>query len=207
MSEHPGVMDAGEFDLVGFAVGVVDRAQALPGRVRAGDRIIGFGQPGLRCNGYSLARAALLERAGRHLDDPAWSGAHHSLGEELMAPSVIYAPAMLKLREHVDVHAFAHITGGGLPGNLNRVLPDHCDAIVHRGRWEEPRIFGEIQRSGGVSDEEMEHVFNLGVGMVAVVPESDALRAVDAVRAAKHDAWVIGEIADGHGRVHVDRDT
>jgi phosphoribosylformylglycinamidine cyclo-ligase len=205
MSEHPGVMDEGEFDLVGFAVGVVDRANALPGRVRAGDAIVGFGQPGLRCNGYSLARAALLDRAGRSLDDPAWPGAHHSLGEELMNPSEIYAPAMLRVREHVGVHAFAHITGGGLPGNVNRVLPDNCDAVVQRGRWEEPRIFGEIQRAGDVPDAEMEHVFNLGVGMVAIVADHDALRTVDAIRAAKHDAWVIGEVVDGHGNVHVER--
>src|SRR5436190_2118459 len=125
MSEHPGVMELGEFDLVGFAVGVVDRAQVLPKGVRAGDRVIGFGHPGLRCNGYSLARAALLERAGRTLDGPAWPGAHHTLGEELLKPSVIYAPAMAQIRKHVDVHAFAHVTGGGIPGNLVRVLPDH----------------------------------------------------------------------------------
>ncbi len=206
MSEHPGVMEAGEFDLVGFAVGVVDRAQVLPRGVRPGDRIIGFGQPGLRCNGYSLARAALLERAGRDLDGPAWDGAHHTLGEELMAPSEIYAPAMLRLRDQAEVHAFAHITGGGLPGNLVRVLPDHCDAVVHRGRWEEPRIFGEIRRAGDVPAAEMEHVFNLGVGMTAVVAGGDALHAVDVVRAAKHDAWVIGEIVDGHGHVRVERE-
>ena len=95
----------------------------LPARVRAGDRVVGFASPGLRCNGYSLAREALLDRADRRLDDPAWPGAHHSLADELLRPSVIYAPAMLKLREHVPVHTFAHVTGGGIPGNLARVLP------------------------------------------------------------------------------------
>src|SRR5262249_8019246 len=144
LSEHPGVMEPGEFDLVGFAVGVVDRADVLPAKVATGDRVIGFGHPGLRCNGYSLARAALLEGAGRDLFGPAWDGAHHSLADELLAPSVIYAPAMLRLRDHVEVRAFAHITGGGLPGNLVRVLPDGCDAVVHRSQWDEPRIFGEI---------------------------------------------------------------
>jgi phosphoribosylformylglycinamidine cyclo-ligase len=204
MSEHPGVMAPGEFDLVGFAVGVVDRDAVLPKNVRTGDRVIGFGHPGLRCNGYSLARAALLDRAGRTLEGPAWAGAHHSLGEELLKPSVIYAPAMARLREHIDVHAFAHITGGGIPGNIVRVLPDDCDAVVQRGKWEEPRIFGEIQAAGDVSDDEMANVFNLGVGMVAVVAADDALHALDAIRAAKHDAWVIGDIVDGHGRVHVE---
>ncbi len=100
--------------------------------MKPGDVVVGFASPGLRCNGYSLARKALLDRAGRRLDDPAWKGAHHSLGDELLRPSVIYAPAMRKLREHVDVHAFAHVTGGGIPDNLARVLPAHCDAALHR---------------------------------------------------------------------------
>lgn len=204
MSEHPGIMEPGEFDLVGFAVGVVERSKLLPAGVRAGDRIVGMGSPGLRCNGYSLARAALLERGGRRLDDPAWSGAHHSLADELLRPSVIYAPAMLAVSRQVPVHAFAHITGGGIPGNLERVLPDRCDAVVHRGSWEEPRIFAEIQRDGEVPDAEMEHVFNLGLGMLAIVPASEAFRAVDAVRSAGHDAWVVGEIVGGHGRAAVE---
>jgi phosphoribosylformylglycinamidine cyclo-ligase len=206
ISEHPDVMEPGEFDLVGFAVGVVERSEILPRDVHAGDQIIGFGSPGLRCNGYSLARRALFERRGRTIDEPAWDGAHHSLGAELLVPSVIYAPSMAELRRHVDVHAFAHITGGGIPGNLIRSLPDRCDAVVHRGTWEEPRIFSEIQAAGDVSDEEMEQVFNLGLGMLAVVPRGEAFRALDAVRAAGQDAWIVGEIVDGHGRAHIDRD-
>jgi phosphoribosylformylglycinamidine cyclo-ligase len=198
-------MEPGEFDLVGFAVGVVERLEILPQGVRTGDQIIGFGSPGLRCNGYSLARRALLERRSRALDEPAWRGAHHSLGEELLIPSVIYAPAMAELRRQAEVHAFAHITGGGIPGNLGRALPDRCDGVVHRGRWEEPRIFAEIQSAGGVTDAEMEHVFNLGLGMLAVVPRGEVFRALDAVRATGHDAWVVGEIVDGHGRAIVDR--
>ena len=204
MSEHPGVMEPGEFDLVGFAVGVVERARVLPRNVRAGDRIIGIASPGLRCNGYSLARAALLDRGGRDLSGAAWAGAHHSLAAELLRPSAIYAPAMLKLASEVSVHAFAHVTGGGIPGNLVRVLPDRCDAKVRRGDWEEPRIFAEIQRAGDVPAAEMEHVFNLGLGMLAVVPQDAALHALDVVRAEKHDAWVVGEIVDGHGRVHME---
>jgi phosphoribosylformylglycinamidine cyclo-ligase len=103
------------------------------------------------------------------------------------------------------VHAFAHITGGGIPGNLVRSLPGRCDGIVHRGTWEEPRIFGEIQAAGGVSDDEMESVFNLGLGMLAVVPRGEAFRALDAVRAAGQDAWIVGEIVEGHGHAIVDR--
>ena len=205
MSEHPGVMDPGEFDLVGFAVGVAERAGVLPKDVRAGDRIVGLASPGLRCNGYSLARAALLERGGRDLEGPAWDGAHHSLASELLEPSRIYAPALVKLADELPVHAFAHITGGGLPGNIVRVLPDRCDARVTRGTWEEPRIFSEIQSAGAVPDDEMEHVFNLGLGMVAIVPPDAALHAVDIARAAGHDAWLVGEIVDGHRHVHLER--
>jgi phosphoribosylformylglycinamidine cyclo-ligase len=205
MSEHPDIMEPGEFDLVGFAVGVVDRDRVLPSKVRPGDVLIGLASPGLRCNGYALARRALLDRAVRRLDDAAWSGAHHTLGEELIRPSVIYAPAMRKLREQVEVHAFAHITGGGLPDNIARVLPSHCDALVRRGAWDEPRIFGEIQTAGDVADVEMEHVFNLGIGMVAVVAAKDRFDALDAVRAAGQEATLVGEVSEGRGRVSISR--
>jgi phosphoribosylformylglycinamidine cyclo-ligase len=205
MSEHPGLMEPGEFDLVGFAVGVVERDALLPQNVRAGDRIVGLASPGLRCNGYSLARAALLDRAGRDLHEPAWRGAHTTLADVLLEPSVIYAPAMLELARKVPVHAFAHVTGGGIPGNLARVLPDRCDGVVQRGTWEEPRVFEEIQRAGGVTDDEMQQVFNLGVGMLAVVPHDAAETAQDTIRAAGHNAWIVGEIVDGRGRARVVR--
>src|SRR5204862_6598061 len=120
---------------VGLAFGCVERAELLPRDVGPGDRIVGFASPGLRGNGYSLARAALLDRAGMSLSEPAWPGAHHSLADELLEPSVIYAPAMLELARRVPVHAFAHVTGGGIPGNLVRVLPDRCDGVVWRGTW------------------------------------------------------------------------
>jgi phosphoribosylformylglycinamidine cyclo-ligase len=205
MSEHPGVMEPGEFDLVGFAVGVVERDGVLPRNVRAGDRVIGLSSPGLRCNGYSLARAALFERAHRDPHGPAWTGAHHSLVDELLVPSVIYAPVVLDLVRRLDVHACAHVTGGGIPGNLARVLPDNCDAVITRGHWEEPRIFTEIQTSGGVADDEMEAVFNLGLGMLVVVPAAAAENAVDIARSGGHDTWVVGDIVEGHGQVHLER--
>ncbi|HUV11247.1 MAG TPA: phosphoribosylformylglycinamidine cyclo-ligase [Acidimicrobiia bacterium] len=205
MSEHPGVMAAGEFDLVGFAVGVVDRSEVLPREVQPGDRVIGLASPGLRCNGYSLARGA-FSRAGHALGDPAWRGARHTLGAELLRPSVIYAPAIAQLRRHVEVHAFAHVTGGGISGNLVRALPDDCDAIVERGRWEEPRIFSAIQAAGDITDDEMENVFNLGLGMLAIVPASAVHEALDGVRAAGHEAWLVGRVVDGHGRAHVERE-
>jgi phosphoribosylformylglycinamidine cyclo-ligase len=203
-SEHGDLMGPGEFDLVGFAVGVVERSRVLPAGVRAGDAIVGIASPGLRCNGYLLARRALLDRGGRSLDDPAWPGAERTLGEELLLPSVIYSPAMRVLLDRVGVHAFAHITGGGLPDNIARVLPDDCDVVVHRGSWPEPKIFGEIQADGEVADAEMEHVFNLGVGMVAVLPEADATRAIEVLASAGQEAFAIGEVLAGTGRVVVD---
>jgi phosphoribosylformylglycinamidine cyclo-ligase len=205
MSEHPGVMAPGEFDLVGFAVGVVERDALLPGRVAPGDRVDGLHSPGLRCNGYALARRA-VEQAGRSLTGPAWPGARHSLGAELLRPSVVYTSALRDLRRRVDVHALAHVTGGGIPGNLQRVLPPDCDADVARGTWDEPRIFAELQAAGGITDDEMEHVFNLGIGMLAVVAAADAPRAVDTLRRAGQAAWIVGEIMGGTGRVSISPD-
>jgi phosphoribosylformylglycinamidine cyclo-ligase len=204
MAEHPGAMDPGEFDLVGFAVGVAERDHLITGRhVTPGDVLIGLPSPGLRSNGYSLARRVLLDVAGRDLDEPAFDGAPHSLAEELLVPSVIYAPAIGALQRKVDVHAVAHITGGGIPGNLNRVLPDDADAVVHRGTWEVPRIFGEIQRLGDITDDEMAKVFNLGIGMIVVVDEGDRFKALDTLRDNGHRAVDLGEIVPGKGDVRL----
>ena len=205
MSEHPQLMQPGEFDLVGFVVGAAERADVLPKDVSIGDAIVGIASPGLRCNGYSLARRALLERAGRSLDEPAWSGAETSLADELLRPSVIYAPALAASRRGVPVRAFAHITGGGLVGNLNRVLPPEADARVTRSRWREPEIFGEVQRAGDVTDDEMEAVFNLGIGMGVIVPPDAAAQTVELANSAGHDAWVIGDVGPGTGSVTIDR--
>ncbi len=202
MAEHPGAMDPGEFDLVGFAVGVAERDRLITGEhVQRGDVLIGLPSPGLRSNGYSLARKVLIEPSGEGLDQPAWPGAHHSLAEELLVPSVVYAPAIAAVLRHVDVRAIAHITGGGLPGNLARVLPEGTDAAVDPRSWEAPRIFGEIQRRGEVSDDEMRKVFNLGVGMVVVVAADEVHRTLDILRTEGHRATEIGQVVAGHGQV------
>ena len=202
MAEHPGAMDPGEFDLVGFAVGVVERDRLITGEhVQRDDVLIGLPSPGLRSNGYSLARKILLETAGRDIQDPAWAGARHSVADELLVPSVLYAPAIAALLRQVDVRAIAHITGGGLPGNLVRMLPEAADAVVDTHSWEPPRIFGEIQRLGEVTDAEMRKVFNLGIGMVVVVAPDEVHRTLDLLRTEGHRATAIGRIAAGHGRV------
>jgi phosphoribosylformylglycinamidine cyclo-ligase len=193
-AELPGFYQKGEYDLAGFCVGVVEKSRILDGtRVKAGDAVIGMASSGLHSNGFSLARKVFEEDLAA------------DLARELLEPTRIYVKDCLALREIVDVHAFAHITGGGIPGNLVRVLPDKCDAVVTRGTWDEPRIFAEIQEAGSVSDEEMENVFNLGLGMLAVVPADAALHAVDIARSQNHDAWLVGEITDGHGKVHLNR--
>ena len=199
-AEHAGVMPRDELDLAGFAVGVVEQGTQLgPDRVRAGDAIIGLASPGLRSNGYTLARHVLLERAGLALGDPAWDGAEHSVADELLRPSVIYTPAVLAVRAALGdgLHACAHITGGGIVGNLPRVLPDHVGATLERSAWEEPRVFAEIQRLGWVVEDEMDRVFNRGLGMALVLDAartSDALRVLDG---AGQPASVVGEIVAG----------
>lgn len=206
MAEHPGLIAPGELDVAGFAVGVVEHHRIIDGRARSeiGDVLIGLPSPGLRSNGYSLARKALLEVAGRRLDEPAWEGATEwSLADELLRPSVIYTPAILKLIEAVEVHAIAHITGGGLPGNVVRVIGEGVDAVFRAATWEEPPVFAEIQRGGSIDRSEMYRVFNMGLGMVVAVEEGDAERALDSLRASGHQAAVVGELVAGSGGVRI----
>jgi len=199
MAEHPGSMEPGDFDMAGFAVGAVERDRVLTGDdITPGDVLIGLPSPGLRSNGYSLARHVLFDIGGRSLADPAWDdAAAPSLSDELLVPSVIYAPAVLDAIRATEVHGVAHVTGGGLAGNLTRVLSDGVHAHVDSSTWEPPRIFDEIARIGGVSGEEMAKVFNLGIGMVVVVPASSSADALAALTAGGHAARIIGEIGAG----------
>jgi phosphoribosylformylglycinamidine cyclo-ligase len=208
-AEHAGVMDPDDLDIAGFAVGVVERDRRLgPERVRAGDVLVGLPSPGLRSNGYTLARHVFFDRAGLGLDDPAWDGAPHTLADELLRPSVVYAPAVLAAIAAAaggdpgrGVHACAHITGGGIPGNLVRVLPGDCDAVVDRRTWDTPRVFDEVARLGNVADDEMARVFNLGLGMVLSVDPGAVDDALGALATAGHRAAVVGQVVDGTGRV------
>lgn len=178
LAEHPGEIEPGKFDMAGFAVGIVDRSKRIgPWLVRPGDVLMALASPGLRSNGYSLARM-VLGPAGR-FDD--------RLADELLRPSVIYTPAVLAAVRTGYVHAAAHITGGGIPGNLVRVLPEGCEATVNRSTWTEPPIFGELRRVGQIDDEEMSRVFNLGVGMILVV-DPDGVDAVSSAIASSASA-------------------
>ncbi|HTB09544.1 MAG TPA: phosphoribosylformylglycinamidine cyclo-ligase [Acidimicrobiales bacterium] len=204
-AEHGGVMKPDDLDLAGFALGVVEKRDALSkDRVRAGDVLVGLHSPGLRSNGYSLAREILVRDAGS-LGEPAYPGATKTLGDELLLPSVIYAPTVLALTRHLGaaVHAAAHITGGGIVGNVVRVVPDDCDAVIDMASFETPEIFFEIQRRGPVSADEMVRVFNCGLGMVVVVDAASANDAVTVAESMGVAASVVGEIRDGTGRVEL----
>jgi phosphoribosylformylglycinamidine cyclo-ligase len=200
-AEHPGVMDASDYDLAGAGVGVVEADALLgPDRVRAGDVVIAMASSGLHSNGYSLARHVLLSLAGLKLDAslPELDGA--LLGEVLLAPTRVYARDCLALCAAVDVHAFSHVTGGGLEANLARVLPDGLVASIDRASWTPPAIFAVIAERGRVAPEEMERTFNMGVGMVAVVRASDADAAVAYLRERDLTAWAAGEIVSAPSR-------
>ncbi len=205
MAEHPGTMDKNAFDLVGFSVGVVDASMMITGeKTKAGDGLIGVRSPGLRSNGYSLARRLFFDVAGRSLDSPAWDGSETSLCDELLLPSVIYAPAVLSTIKRVEVHGIAHITGGGIPGNLNRVLPAHLDAVIDRTSWEVPPIFLELQAIGDVTQSEMENVFNMGIGMILVTAPENIPTVLESMLEHGHDASVIGTVVDsGTGSVRM----
>jgi phosphoribosylformylglycinamidine cyclo-ligase len=213
-AEHPGVMAPDDLDIAGFAVGAVEQGSQLgPERVRVGDAVIGLPSPGLRSNGYTLARLVLLEReyAGHALGDPAWEGAGHTLADELLRPSVIYTPAVLAVRDALrsgadgggGLHACAHITGGGIVGNLPRVLPEGLGAELDRSSWVEPEIFGEIQRVGRVEESEMDRVFNRGVGMALVVDAGRVDETLAVLAEANLVSTVIGSVVEGGPGVRI----
>jgi phosphoribosylformylglycinamidine cyclo-ligase len=202
-AEHGGVMRPDDLDVAGFVVGVVERGAELgPERVRDGDVLIGFASPGLRSNGYSLARKVLLGD-GADLNAPAWEGADVTLADELLRPCVIYAPTMVALVRDFGsaVHAAAHITGGGIVGNVVRILPDGLDAVIDMTSFTTPEIFFEIQRRGQVSADEMVRVFNCGLGMVVAVDAASAADVVTHANATGVEASVVGHVTSGTGQV------
>lgn len=203
-AEHPGVMEDDSFDLAGFSVGAVERNKVIKGsNIELGDQIIGIESPNLRSNGFSLVRKVFLETAGRSLNDPAWEDAGITLGEKLLEPSVIYAPTVLNVLKENKIHSIAHITGGGLPENIARVLGEAFNAVIDQSSWEIPRIFSEIQTLGSIDDEEMFRVFNMGIGMALITPPNSTDRVLEELNKEKKPAYVIGEIVEGSGQVEI----
>ncbi len=206
-AEHPGLMQPEEYDVSGTGVGVVN-ADAVLGRhrVEAGDVLIALGSTGLHSNGYSLVRHVLLEQGGLSLDARPQLLGGLSLGEELLTPTRVYAQDCLALAAQCGAHAFAHVTGGGLAGNLMRVLPPTLDAVVERSAWAPQPIFELIARTGSVARGELELTFNLGVGMVAVIAAEHAHDALALADARGVPAWPIGELRGGTGTVAMNGD-
>jgi phosphoribosylformylglycinamidine cyclo-ligase len=204
-AEHPGVLRPDEYDVSATGVGVVEESEILGrDRVEVGDAVIAMRSSGLHSNGYSLVRHVLLGAGRMRLDSVVDDfGTQRTLGEELLTPTKIYAKDCLGLIEETDVRAFSHVTGGGIPGNLVRVLPEHVDAVVDRSTWRPQPIFDLIQAKGRIEDTEMEATFNLGVGMFAIVSADDADRAMAYLTGRGVEAWQVGEVLDGTGQVQM----
>jgi phosphoribosylformylglycinamidine cyclo-ligase len=201
IAEHPGVMGADEYDLAGFCVGVVEKDAIIDGsKIKPEDKIIGIASSGLHSNGYSLARKLLFDSGDFNLDDKTREIAN-PLGAELLTPSHIYTPVILKLARECELKAVAHITGGGITENLPRVMPDNFDAEIYVGSWPIKNIFTFIQRVGNIDLFEMFRTFNMGLGMIVVVGAGDARKALQVLDMNLYRAYEVGEIASGAGTV------
>lgn len=196
-AEMPGFYSDGEYDLSGFAVGVVDKRKIIDGsKIKDGDVIIGIASNGLHSNGYSLVRRLFLDIKKMDIDSyvPDFKG---TLGKELIKPTRIYAKAYMHLKDKIDIKGMAHITGGGIPGNIPRILPRGISAHVKEGSWPVPRIFRFIEREGKISEKEMKKTFNMGIGYVMVVAVKNSLKAISLLRKSGYPAYIIGNTRKG----------
>lgn len=192
---------AGEYDLAGTVVGLVEEDRLIDGSaIRAGDAVVALASSGLHTNGYSLARRIVFDRMGLSVDDP-FPGEDGSVADVLLRVHRSYLRPLSPALERGAVHGLAHITGGGLVDNVPRVLPKALDARIERSSWEVPNLFRVLQREGGVEDAEMFRAFNMGIGMVAIVPRDQAASLVAGFNAIGETAWVAGEIVPGEGKV------
>jgi phosphoribosylformylglycinamidine cyclo-ligase len=211
-AQMPGFYQPGEYDVSGTIVGVVDRDRMLDGQklVRAGDAVIGMASSGLHTNGYSLARKIFFEQLKlKPTSRVAELG--NTIGDELLKVHVSYGRVVQELLKKFNkvmrtgaLHGLAHITGGGFIDNIPRVLPKKCDVVIRKGTWEELPIFRMIREKGGVPEEELYQVFNMGIGMVAIVSGDKADEVLKFIRAKKHQAWIIGEVVKGSGESRVE---
>lgn len=195
-AEMPGIYQTGDYDLAGFCVGVVEKERLIDGsQVQAGDHLIGIASSGPHANGYSLIRK-ILERSRYSLNSPLEG---QTLGDALLIPTRIYVKPLLQLLEIVEIHALAHITGGGLPENLPRVLPSTLRAEIDVSRWPRLPIFDWLQREGNLSEQELYRTFNCGIGMVVCVDQADTERVLEFLKDRGETAWLIGRIAPQTG--------
>ena len=200
-AEMPGLYRAGEYDLAGFCVGAVEKDQIIDGSaISDGDLVIGIGSSGLHSNGYSLVHAVLKRSAA----DLADAFGDSTLGETLLTPTRIYVPALLNLIQSVPVHGVAHITGGGIAGNLKRVLPEHCKAELNRANWPQPAIIDWLQQAGDIDDDELLRTFNCGLGMVVVVAAEQASAVLDVLNRHGEQSFIVGKVCTGSRGVVID---
>jgi len=193
-AEMPGMYSDGEYDLAGFCVGAVEKSELIDGsKVSAGDTLIGLASTGPHSNGYSLIRK-VIDTYEVPLDTEIGG---QPLAETVLAPTRIYVRPVLALMQQVSVHALAHITGGGLPGNLVRVLPDNCHAVLKESAWQWPELFRWMMNTANIELDEMYKTFNCGVGMVLVVAKEQQAQAIELLNAAGENAFVLGEIKAG----------
>ena len=195
-AEMPGMYDGDDYDLAGFCVGIVEKSKIIDGsKVEVGDVLLGLPSSGPHSNGYSLVRK-VIEVSGANLNQ-AFDGA--TLGERLLAPTTIYIKPLLALIDEVDVHSMSHITGGGLLENLPRVMPENTTAQISRNSWQRPAVFDWLQQQGNIEDHEMYRTFNNGIGMVVIVPASQADKAMQVLGAQGITASRLGEIRTRQG--------
>ncbi|NOY53968.1 MAG: phosphoribosylformylglycinamidine cyclo-ligase [Deltaproteobacteria bacterium] len=201
-AEMPDFYGNEEYDLAGFAVGVVERSRIIDGSaVVPGDQVLGLASTGIHSNGYSLVRKIVLDRMGVDLNREA-APFDRPYGEVLLEPTEIYVKTVLPLLDRYDLKGLSHITGGGLPGNLPRVLPEGCTVELQRGSWEIPPVFPWLAGHGHVPEEEMYRTFNMGIGFVLIVSPEDAQDVLADLEELGTSAWKIGEIRKGKGEVH-----
>ncbi|MFH1386263.1 MAG: phosphoribosylformylglycinamidine cyclo-ligase [bacterium] len=200
-AELPDMYMKGEYDLAGFAVGVVEKDKVINGsRIREGDAIIGLASSGLHSNGYSLARRVIFDEGRMQIKDKL-DDFKGTIGDEMLTPTKIYAPLILKLIKKFKIRGIAHITGGGIPENLGRIIPQKKQAVIELNSWTIPEIFRLIKKVGQVEHEEMYKTFNMGIGMILIVDKNEANKLLQYLVKAKEKAFLIGEIQKGNRQV------
>jgi len=195
-AEMPGFYETGEYDMAGFSVGIVDNSNIIDGtEIRVGHKLIGIASSGLHSNGYSLVRKICFEVLNLKIDETI-PELGKTIGEELLTPTKIYAATVKGLLKDLPIHGIAHITGGGISDNLVRVVPQACSILIRKESWDVPPIFSFLQQAGNISEKEMARAFNMGLGMIIIVPDSSVLDVLQRIEVMNDRAFVIGEIRD-----------
>ena len=200
-AEMPGFYAEGEYDLAGFAVGIIEKSKIIDGReIKEGDSVIGIASTGLHSNGFSLVRKVLLEDKKYGLEEKL-AVLERSLGKELLRPTRIYVKPVLFLLEKYKILGIAHITGGGLTENIPRILPEGLSVEIKPDSWQKPPIFSFIQKEGKISDQEMYRTFNMGIGMVLIVSDRESEKILEELKTIGYDSFLVGKVIKGNKQI------